>query len=340
MHSCIVLGMPPDQVVTGTHDASRNVRVSEPQTGHDEVGHRRAANRALAFSALGLGATGVLELALAVFTHSVGLLSDALHNLSDVSTSALVFFGFAISKRPASARFTYGYERAEDLAGLGVALVIWASAVFAGVESYHKFAHHGGTTHIGWGMAGAVIGMAGNQIVARYKGVVGRRIQSATLVADARHSWLDAISSLGALVGLVFVAFGYRLGDPIAGFAITLFIGHVGYEVTSDIVKHLMDGVDPEVLRRAEEVASDVPGVLAVDIRGRWTGRSLRLEVVSRVKPTMTVAASRALALQVRSRVLASVEKARVVDVWVQPSVEPCLRPNARSDTHSVDDGR
>jgi hypothetical protein len=96
-----------------------------------------------------------------------------------------------------------------------------------------------------------------------------------------------------------------------------------------------MDGVDHEVLRRAEEVATDAPGVLAVDIRGRWTGRSLRLEVESRVKPTMTVAAFHALALQVRSRVLSSVEVARVVDVSAQPSDEPRLRPNDRSNSES-----
>jgi cation diffusion facilitator family transporter len=286
---------------------------------HDEAEHRSAANRAVAISALGLFATGAIELALALFTHSVGLLSDALHNLSDVSTSALVFFGFRVSKRPASARFSYGYERAEDLAGLGVALVIWGSAVFAGVESYRKLVNHSGTTHLGWGMAGAVIGVAGNQIVARYKGAVGRRIQSATLVADARHSWLDAISSLGALVGLIFVAFGYRLGDPIAGFAITLFIAHVGYEVTSDIVSHLMDGVEPELLGQAKSAAAGVTGVRAVEVRGRWTGRSLRLEVLPEVDSHMSLGASEALAQQIRTEVLAAVEEARVVDVWCGP---------------------
>lgn len=290
---------------------------------HNEAEHRSAANRVLALSALGLLATGALELALAIFTHSVGLLSDALHNLSDVSTSALVFFGFRFSKRPASAQFPYGYERAEDMAGLGVALIIWGSAVFAGVESYLKLIHHSGTTHVGWGMAGAVVGTAGNQIVARYKGTVGRRIQSATLVADARHSWLDAISSLGALVGLIFVAFGYRLGDPIAGFAITLFIGHVGYEVTSDIVGHLMDGVDPDVLTRATAAADSVPGVLAAEVKGRWTGRSLRLEVVAKVAPSVTLGASQSLVHTVRRAVLASVEEARVVDVWAQPQNDP-----------------
>src|SRR6202011_2995018 len=142
-------------------------------------------------------------------------------NLSDVSTSALVFVGFAVSKKAPSPGYPYGYERAEDIAGLGVALVIWASALFAGVESYRKLVGHGQTTHLGVGMVGAALGIVGNQVVARYKGRVGRRIQSATLQADARHSWLDALSSLGALIGLLVVATGRRWGDPIAGFAAT-----------------------------------------------------------------------------------------------------------------------
>src|SRR5579864_3493586 len=136
---------------------------------HDEEGHRRQANRAVAVSAVGLALTGGLELLLAVFTGSVALLGDALHNLSDVSTSAVVFAGFRISRRPATARYPYGYERAEDLAGLGVALVIWASAVFAGYQSYRKLIGGTGTSLVGFGMAGAGVGIIGNQLVARYK---------------------------------------------------------------------------------------------------------------------------------------------------------------------------
>src|SRR5437588_12961012 len=75
---------------------------------HDEVGHRRAANRALVFSALVLAAAGGVELLVALVTHSVGLLGDALHNLSDVSTSALVFVGFRVSRRPATDRYRTG----------------------------------------------------------------------------------------------------------------------------------------------------------------------------------------------------------------------------------------
>ena len=110
--------------------------------------------------------------------------------------------GFRASRRPASASHPYGYERAEDLAGLDVSIAIWLSAAFALVVSYHKLVEHGTTTHVPFAMGAAVVGMIGNQLVARYKMKVGRRIQSATLTSDARHSWLDAISSFGALVGV------------------------------------------------------------------------------------------------------------------------------------------
>jgi cation diffusion facilitator family transporter len=221
----------------------------------DDAQDRRAANRAVAVSAIGLAATGLVELLLAVLTGSVGLLGDAIHNLADVSTSAVVFLGFRLSRRPPTERYPYGLERAEDLAGIGIAIVIWASAAFAGFESVRKLIEHGPTTHVGAGIAGAALGIVGNQLVARYKLLIGRRINSATLIADARHSWLDALSSAGALAGLIAVALGQPWGDPVAGLAVTGFICHVGYEVTRDVLHRLADGIDPGVITAAEAAA-------------------------------------------------------------------------------------
>jgi cation diffusion facilitator family transporter len=245
----------------------------------DDAAERRMANRAVAAGAIGLALTGLIELIIAIASGSVALLGDALHNLSDVSTSVVVFVGFAISKRAATERYPYGYERAEDLAGVGIAVVIWASAALAAVESIHKLIEHGTTSHVGWGIGGAAIGIIGNQAVARYKLVIGRRINSGTLVADAKHSWLDALSSAGALVGLLGVLAGARWADPVAGLAVTLFICHVGWEVTGDVVHRLMDGVDPGIVAAAERIATQVPGVRHAHARARWTGRTLRLEV-------------------------------------------------------------
>ncbi len=231
-----------------------------------------------------------------------------------MDTSAVVFVGFHVSRRPATSRYPYGDERAEDLAGLGVALVIWASALFAGVESYRKLIAHGHTSNVYIGMLGAAVGVVGNQVVARYKLRVGRRISSATLVADARHSWLDALSSAGALVGLALVAAGYRGGDPVAGFAVTLFIIHVGWEVSGDLLHHLMDGVDEEHVTAAVSAARGVPGVLDAAVRGRWTGRSLILDVSGKVDPHVTLADSDGGGSAVRSAVHDAVAEARVVN--------------------------
>jgi cation diffusion facilitator family transporter len=279
----------------------------------DDREHRRAANRAVGVSALGLALTGGVELAIALVTGSVALLGDAIHNLSDVSTSAVVFLGFRVSRRAPSRSHPYGYERAEDLAGLGVALVIWASAVFAGFQSYRKLVHHTPTTDVALGMAAAVLGIVGNQAVAFYKRRVGTRIGSLTLLADARHSWLDAITSLGALTGLALVAAGIGWGDPIAGCAITVFICHVGYEVTRDITRHLMDGIEPEHLTAAEEAAAAVPGVHAATARGRWLGRTLAITVETALDPGLTVADADVISGLVEAAVCLAVPQAAAV---------------------------
>lgn len=287
-----------------------SIALNDHHSTRDDAAHRRDANRAVGVSAAGLALTGLVELLLAVTTGSVALLGDAIHNLSDVSTSAVVFLGFRVSKKPASRTHPYGYERAEDLAGLGVALVIWLSAVFAGYESYRKLVAHGRTSHVWIGMAGAALGIAGNQAVAWYKRRVGKRIGSLTLIADARHSWLDAISSLGALTGLALVAAGYRWGDPVAGFAITAFICHVGYDVTKDMLARLMDGLDPGDLDSAETAAAAVAGIRSATVRGRWMGRTLMLEIEAHLDGSVSLARADQACRQVEAAVRRAVPAA------------------------------
>jgi cation diffusion facilitator family transporter len=274
-------------VINGVRDPAMGFPLSKT---FDDRSERRQANRAVAVSAVGLALTGLIELVIAVLSGSVALLADALHNLSDVSTSALVFIGFRSSQKVPTERYPYGFDRAEDVAGIGVAVVIWASAFVAGIESIEKLVHHGSTHHLGWGVGAAIVGIVGNQLVARYKLTVGRRIQSATMIADAKHSWLDALSSTGALLGLVGVAVGWPRADAVAGIVVTGFICHVAWEVSTDIAHRILDGVDPAIITTAETVASETPGVLHAHSRARWTGRTLRLEVEGWVHPETSVA--------------------------------------------------
>jgi hypothetical protein len=151
----------------------------------------------------------------------------------------------------------------------------------------------------------------------------GRRIQSATLISDAKYSWLDALSSAGALAGLVAVTADQRWGDPVAGLAVTLFICHVGYEVTTDIGHRLLDGVDPGVITAAEEAAAAVPGVRHAHARARWTGRTLRVDIEGWVDPALPVAAADQLGHQVIEAVHEAVPAARAVTVTPRAMPDP-----------------
>jgi cation diffusion facilitator family transporter len=207
-----------------------------------------------------------------------------------------------------------------------VAAVIWASAAFAAVISIHKLIVGGRTSHLGLGIIAAAVGILGNQLVARYKLRVGRRIQSSTLIADGKHSWLDALSSAGALLGLVGVAVGFGWADGVAGLIVTGFIAHVGWEVTSELVVHLMDGVDPALLTGAERAALTVPGVEHVHVRARWIGRSLIIDIEGFVTDATTVQAAESLGRQVERAVVEAVPESRAV-LWAPRALPPSRDP-------------
>ena len=286
-----------------------------PTEATEDPGHRSAANRAIGISAIGLAITGAIELTVAALSGSVGLLGDALHNLADVSTSLALVVGFRFSRRPATPDHTYGFDRAEDLAGVGVALTIWASAVFAATVSIQKLSEHGRTSHLALGMLAATIGIIGNQVVARYKRTVGGHIHSMALLADAKHSWLDAISSAGALAGLAVTAAGVPWADGAAGLLVTIFIAHVGWEVSREVVERLMDGVNPELVLLAEIAALEVKGVEHVHVRARWAGRALLFDIEGFIPATSTLDHAEALGQEVERAIRTAVPQSRAV-LW------------------------
>jgi cation diffusion facilitator family transporter len=168
-------------------------------------------------------------------------------------------------------------------------------------------------------MLAAVIGVVGNQVVAHYKGKVGREIKSAPLIVDARHSWLDAVASAGVLAGLIGVALGFRVADPVAGFAITALIIHIGIDATRDVASRLMDVNDEEVTDAVRDAAMGVSGVQGLsDLRVRWLGRELEVRMVIRLPAGLTLTQAHDVAHRVQETVLAKVPDVR--EVMVEPA--------------------
>ena len=242
--------------------------------------------RAVKISLIGLGATAAVQVVIAVVSGSIALAADTIHNFSDALTAVPLWIAFALGRRAATRRYTYGFGRAEDIAGLFVIAMITLSAIIAGYEAIRRLLHPVAIEHVGWVAAASVIGFLGNEIVATYRTRIGRRIGSAALVADGLHARTDGFTSLAVLFGAGGVALGYPLADPIVGLIITAAILAMLRTAVRDIFHRLMDAVDPDLIDTAEASLAARPGVRGVhSIRMRWIGHRLHADAELDIDP-------------------------------------------------------
>lgn len=286
--------------------------------------------RALKRSLLVLGATAALQLVVVLLSGSVGLLSDTLHNFADALTAIPIAMAFIIGRRAATPRFSYGYRRAEDLAGLVVLVFIAGSSVIAAYEAIDRLLHPA-EVHLLWAVAMAgFLGFIGNELVARYRIKVGEQIGSAALVADGMHARTDGFTSLAVVVGAAGVALGFPAADPIAGLLIAGLILVVLKDAGRDVLLRIMDAVDPAIAREARDVLAETPGVESVGaVRIRWIGHRLHCEAEVVVDKTTSVAAAHDIAEAARHRLLHDVP--HLASAIIHP--DPCGHDG--SDAHA-----
>jgi cation diffusion facilitator family transporter len=254
-----------------SHDAADSI--------DDALTSSRQGVRAVKLSLVALGVTAALQLLVVLVSGSVALLADTVHNVSDALTAVPLWIAFVVGRRAATRRYTYGYGRAEDLAGLFVVAMIALSAFVAGFEAVRRLLDPQPVSNLGWVAVAGVVGFAGNELVALYRIRVGRRIGSAALVADGLHARTDGLTSLAVVLGAAGVAAGWQLADPVVGLVITVAILAVLRTAARDIYRRLMDGVDPALVTAAEQALAAEPGVVEVRaVRMRWIGHRLHAE--------------------------------------------------------------
>ncbi|GGU46399.1 cation efflux system protein [Streptomyces albospinus] len=258
----------------------------------------REGMRTLWLSLAVLGVTAVVQAAVVAVSGSVALLGDTLHNAADALTAVPLGVAFLLGRRAANRRYTYGYGRAEDLAGIVIVLTIAASSVPALYEAVDRLLHPRDIHHL-WAVAAAALaGFVGNEWVARYRIRTGRRIGSAALVADGLHARTDGFTSLAVLLGAGGAAMGWRAADPVIGLLITAAILLVLKDAAREVVRRLMDSVDPALVEAAETALRNVPGVRDVgQLRMRWIGHALRAEADIVIDPQLTVVRAHRLAV-------------------------------------------
>jgi cation diffusion facilitator family transporter len=282
-----------------------------------------AGIRAVKISLIALGMTAIAQAVVVVLTGSVALLADTIHNFSDALTAIPLWIAFVLGRHRPTSSYTYGYGRAEDLAGVFIVAMIALSSVVAGYESVHKLIDPQPLTHPWVVVAAGLLGFAGNELVALYRIRVGRQIGSAALVADGLHARTDGFTSLAVVIGVFGVLLGFPIADPLVGLLITVAILFVLRDAARDIYRRLMDAVDPGLTAAAENTLRETEGVCDIEqVRLRWIGHRLRAEAGIVVDSSLDIVAAHAIATDAHHRLLHAIPKLVGATVHVSPSDE------------------
>jgi cation diffusion facilitator family transporter len=277
--------------------------------------------RAVAVSLLILLVTAAIQATIVALSGSVALLSDTLHNAADALTAVPLWLAFRLGRRPPTPRFTYGLGKAEDLAGLAVVALVAFSAAIAAYVAVQRLIHPEKVTHLPVVVVAGLIGALGNEVVARYRVRVGRRIGSAALEADGQHARADGFTSLLVVFGALGVAVGLDWADAVVGLVIAAVILVVLVRTAGSIGQRVLDAVDPQIVDQVRKSVSFVDWVEDVsEVRARWIGHRLFAQVRLSVGGSLTVSQGHGIAEASLHRLLHDVPNLADAIVHVDPT--------------------
>lgn len=291
--------------------------------------------RALKVSLGVLAITAAVQVVIVAASGSIALLSDTIHNFADAFTAVPLGLAFWLGRRAATKRYTYGFGRAEDLAGVFIVATILVSSAVAAYEAVSRLIHPHHVHQVAWVIVAGIVGFAGNELVAAYRIRIGRRIGSAALVADGLHARTDGFTSLAVVMGAVGVALGWQLADPIVGLLITVAILVVVKNAARDIYRRLMDAVDPTLVEQVTTILAGVDGIDAVDtVRIRWVGHELHAEAEVTSDANLTLGQAHAVAEHARHYLLHEVPRLAQATIHSSPTVTDGVDPHALTAHH------
>ncbi|MDA8060670.1 MAG: cation diffusion facilitator family transporter [Leptospirillum sp.] len=276
--------------------------------------------RAVKWSFLILLITAGCQFAIVLKSGSIGLASDLIHNVADATTAFPLWIAFRLARIRPNARFNYGYGRVEDFAGIAIVAIIFLSASVAAFEAVYRFLHPQVLQHLFWVMLAGVAGFIGNEIVAILRIRIGRKINSAALIADGYHARTDGITSLAVVAGAIGVSLGFPLADPIVGLLISIAIFGIVWQSAKAVVTRMLDGSEPAIHEEICHSADHVPGIISIgEIRSRWLGHRICLEIDAEVDGRSSVLEANKCALQLEEEIREHIPAVLFVHVRILP---------------------
>ena len=264
----------------------------------------------------------VFKLVAGIVAHSSAIVADAVHSASDILGSLIVMIGAVFSHKAADASHPYGHEKLECIASilLGNILVLVGAAI--GYTGITKIIH--GETLAAPGMLAliaAVVSIVVKEALYWYTIAAAKRIRSVSLKAEAWHHRSDALSSIGALVGIAGARMGYPILDAIASLVICIFIEKAAIDIFKDAINKMVDkACDDETEHEMYECVMKNESVRGVDLlRTRTFGNKIYVDIEIRVDGKLTLWEAHAIAESVHDSVETEFSRVKHIMVHVNP---------------------
>ena len=226
----------------------------------------------------------VFKLAAGVIAHSGAMISDAIHSASDVFSTIVVIIGIRISRRDSDKDHPYGHERLECVAAIVLATILAATGLGIGASAVRKIAGGDMDALAVPGMlalVAAFVSILVKEAMYQYTRICARKIDSSALMADAWHHRSDALSSVGAFIGILGARMGYPVLDAVASVVICLFIEKAAFDICRDAMDKMVDKSCPdELVDQMKEVVRKEEGVIGIDdMKTRLFGDKIYVDV-------------------------------------------------------------
>ena len=275
-------------------------------------------------SIIGNAVLSFFKILAGILANSGAMISDAIHSASDVFSSIIVIIGVKFSAKKSDKDHPYGHERFECVAAIVLAVILLICGLFIGHTAIEKIGTEDAQQVTVPGilaLVAAIISIISKEAMYWYTRFYARRLDSGALMADAWHHRSDALSSIGALVGIIGARMGYPLMDTVASLVICLFIIKAAYDIFKDAIEKMVDrSCSEEIENDISACAMEQDGVLSVhSIQTRVFGNKIYVDIEICANGELTLTESHQIAKQVHDAIETKFEKIKHITVCVKP---------------------
>ena len=285
------------------------------------------ANRVSAITIFQNAMLSVFKLIAGMVANSNAMISDAIHSASDVFSTIIVIIGVKISSRESDREHPYGHERMECVAALLLSMVLFITGLGIGVQAFQDIVqgnYENLETPGILALIAAIVSIIAKEGMYWYTRHYAKKIDSAALMADAWHHRSDALSSVGALLGIFGARMGYPVLDPVASLIICVFIAKAATQIFLDATNKMVDhACEPELEQKMRACIEQQPGVLRLDVlRTREFGNKIYVDVEIAADAQETLEKAHETAQIVHNAIETNFPKVKHIMVHVNPMKE------------------